>query len=97
MKFYGTLGEIDLDEEAGRINIMEFGKKKETIEISTLVDAVSGHGGGDDGLINALYDFIVSDKPGGTTLEASMESHLMAFAAEESRLHNGATETIEHK
>lgn len=97
MKFYGTLGEIDLDEENGRIELMPFGKEKEVIEISTLTDAVSGHGGGDDGLINALYDYIISDKPGGTTLEASIESHLMAFTAEKSRVEGGKLLKVSHK
>lgn len=97
MKFYGTLGEIDLDEERGFIEIMPFGKEVERIEISTLVDAVSGHGGGDDGLVKAFYEYLVSDKEGGTTLEASIESHLMAFTAEESRLAGGKLLKVEHK
>jgi hypothetical protein len=46
------------------------------------------HGGGDAGLIDALYDEMT--KPAGAPLEAGLDStvhsHLMAFAAEEARL-----------
>ena len=46
------------------------------------------HGGGDAGLVNAFYDEMT--KPMGTPLAAGLEStvqsHLIAFAAEESRL-----------
>ena len=46
------------------------------------------HGGGDAGLIHALYDEMT--KPPGTALEAGLDStvhsHLIAFAAEESRV-----------
>jgi predicted dehydrogenase len=46
------------------------------------------HGGGDAGLINALYDEMT--KPAGAPLEAGLDStvhsHLIGFAAEESRL-----------
>ncbi|MBN2506083.1 MAG: Gfo/Idh/MocA family oxidoreductase [Verrucomicrobia bacterium] len=45
------------------------------------------HGGGDAGLVNALYDEMT--RPPGAPLEAGIEStvhsHLLAFAAEESR------------
>lgn len=46
------------------------------------------HGGGDTGLVNALYDEMT--KPPGTPLEAGLDStvhsHLITFAAEEARL-----------
>jgi predicted dehydrogenase len=46
------------------------------------------HGGGDAGLVNALYDEMT--KPPGAPLEAGLDStvhsHLIAFAAEEARL-----------
>lgn len=90
MKFYGTRGQIDLDEESGYITVMPFGQKDERIEISSLIEGVNGHGGGDDGLIHSLYQNLISTKEGSTTLAVSVESHLMAFAAEKSRLNNGS-------
>jgi len=90
MKFYGTRGQIDLDETSGYITVMPFGKKDERIEISSLTEGVNGHGGGDDGLIHSLYQNLISTQEGSTTLAASVESHLMALAAEESRLNDGS-------
>ncbi len=53
------------------------------------------HGGGDAGLINALYEEMT--KPAGAPLEAALDatvhSHLIGFAAEESR-HSGQTVDI---
>ena len=89
MKFYGTLGEIDLDEEKGVIEVKRFAKDKEVIKISDLVENDNmAHGGGDYMLINNLYDAITKHI-NRTSLEDSIESHLMAILAEESRLNDG--------
>lgn len=46
------------------------------------------HEGGDFGLVEALYDEMVFRKPGEmrTSIDESVKSHLMGFAAEESRI-----------
>ncbi|MBQ4053254.1 MAG: hypothetical protein IJD33_02840 [Clostridia bacterium] len=48
-----------------------------------------GHGGGDAGIINALYDILSGEQSAATALDASVESHLMGIRAEESRLQGG--------
>lgn len=88
-KFHGTYGEIDLDEERRELIIKRFSQKDEVITFNQLPDVTGGHGGGDMGLVNAFYQSLLSDKNMCTTLESSIESHLMAFAAEESRLNEG--------
>ncbi len=46
-----------------------------------------GHGGGDAGLIAAFYQALTNrQQPPLTTARASLESHLLAFAAEQARL-----------
>jgi predicted dehydrogenase len=46
-----------------------------------------GHGGGDDGLMEAFVKLMRGQEGGADTdAQASLESHLMAFAAEQSRL-----------
>ena len=47
-----------------------------------------GHGGGDSGLVEALYHEMQSQSPDSmtTSLSTSVESHYIGFAAEESRL-----------
>ena len=48
----------------------------------------SGHGGGDMGIIESFVKAARGDTPALTSAHESLESHLMAFAAEESRLNN---------
>lgn len=54
----------------------------------------TGHGGGDQRLMEALYHDMVKtgniggDSPARTSLESSIQSHIMGFAAEHSRLTN---------
>ncbi len=45
-----------------------------------------GHGGGDVGLMNALYDEMTNDKPMCSGLSASVESHVIGYAADAARL-----------
>ena len=65
------------------------GQPDEIINFDALLDVNGGHGGGDLGLISALYDMLVSNNNPETSLEASIESHLIGINAEESRLNNG--------
>ena len=55
------------------------------------------HGGGDPGLVRALYDAM--NQPPGTPIEAGLDStvhsHLIAFAAEEARLTGKVVEVAE--
>ena len=57
-------------------------------EVKLEPDAVlGGHGGGDSGIMRAFVDAV--EHPGAelrTSARASLESHLMAFAAERARL-----------
>lgn len=87
MTVHGTLGEIELLEDADTLTIYRFGKKKEVIKVSELRnDADSmAHGGGDSRIVKTFYDVIEGKSQGSTMLEKSVESHLMAFAAEKSR------------
>ena len=87
--FYCTLGQLVLNEEEGVLKVKKFGSPTETIAISSLVDQGSGHGGGDDGLINKLHSMLDGEFNKGTSLQESIESHLMGIASEESRINKG--------
>lgn len=89
-KFYGTMGELVLDEEQDAIFYKPFGGETQKIVISKLVqeDAV-GHGGGDIGIVETLYEVLCGNADNATSLEASIESHLIGICAEESRLQGG--------
>jgi predicted dehydrogenase len=57
------------------------------MELVTRPRGVGGHGGGDDGLMRAFVGAIQGDRAGVlTSAREAVASHLMAFAAEESRL-----------
>lgn len=81
IRIFGTEGEIQGDMLDGRIVLRRFDNDDEVISVS---DNGSGHGGGDGQL---MLDFISQETTSG--LEVSLESHLMCFAAEESRLEGG--------
>ncbi len=89
MCFYGTTGNIKFDEANDLLSIETFGQPKKTLKISELVDDKTvnsyGHGGGDYVMLKDLYEMVTSGTECGTSLENSIESHLMALAAEESR------------
>ncbi len=88
MTFHGTLGEIEMDEENDYIRVSRYGKGTETLSVKQLMrDAVKedfGHGGGDVMLVRDFYNALCGNEL-ETTLERSVESHLMGLAAEESR------------
>lgn len=88
--FYGTYGEIILDERMDEIWILPFGGAKQVIKISSLIKGSVGHGGGDGKLVDELYEMLVGEDGGKTSLAKSVECHLMGIAAEESRKRGGA-------
>ena len=94
----GTKGEMFLDFEGDEIRIFHFeGRWWETIHTNGRVDGtlVGGHGGGDPGIVNALYDYMTGAKTADEVSEIgiSCENTRLVFAAERSRL-NGDVETI---
>lgn len=84
MRFFGTYGEIVLDEQKNVIEVGIFGKERENISINKLVEGGYGHGGGDTGLVEELYRVLTGESNNPTSLAASVESHLMGIRAEES-------------
>jgi predicted dehydrogenase len=53
----------------------------------TIPTATSGHGGGDEGIVRSFLHALHGTEAPLTSARESLESHLMAFAAEESRIH----------
>ena len=91
IRVLGTLGEIRGEMRENGVRVTVFGQEPEWIDCRTPDGAAKGHGGGDQGLIDALLDYLDGGQPDGiTTLEASIESHLAGLAAEKSRLNGGA-------
>ena len=68
----------------GRIEIHDhLTNEMEVIEVEP---GRGGHGGGDSKIVKSFVDAVRGEAPPLTTARESLESHLMAFAAEESRL-----------
>ena len=90
-RIFGTLGEIDTDSQLIHIHTF-LDDTTQTIDTNTVNDGGinSGHGGGDYGIMEAFLE-AVSSADKSTIVsgwEASLASHLMVFAAEESRKNN---------
>lgn len=85
----GTKGEMFLDFEGDNIQIYRF-ETRQFETIHTRTGAVSGHGGGDDGIVTALYDYLSGVKTADQVSEIgiSCRNHLLVFAAEQAR-HTG--------
>lgn len=97
IRFFGTKGEILLAEFDGIIRLKTFLGEERIWKISELGYTPYGHGGGDVGIVNRFYDVVTGlDQAPDTSLEKSLESHYMALAAENSRLHGGALELLEN-
>ena len=82
------------DEETIRIGRFK-DDKITTLAVKDFAQIASGHGGGDYGLVHDLLQAVSRRDPSllTSTIEASMESHLMGFAGEESRATNKVVET----
>ncbi len=87
IKIMGTEGEISGDTLNGEIIYKSF--KTGIVERIEIPKAKSGHSGGDDGLLAAVSDAIKGKNTNKSSAEESVQSHMMAFAAEQSRLEGG--------
>lgn len=90
----GTKGEIHADMESQSIRFYDFSTRKTTeiYEARKGFDQsiAGGHGGGDMGIMEDLYDYVASNKLSSSIsdITVSCNSHLIAFAAEEARKNN---------
>lgn len=96
LKLMGTKGEIRASHEKNEIIILDFATGSK--EVISLKKNASGHGGGDAG---TMKSFIKLVREGGTgealtSADVSIQSHIMAFAAEESRLTKKVIELDEY-
>lgn len=95
ISIFGTKAELTGDMASNDIIIKDFSPLNALIglEERIKVEAPSeGHGGGDDGLLDSYIGSLVKNIPVPTAAENSLESHLIAFAAEKSRHGNRIVE-----
>jgi len=86
VKLMGTHGQIRADMEKNVIEVTSFiTRQTHTIDLDA---PQNGHGGGDHGIMRDFVQLVQTDgeKAGLTSACVSVQSHLMAFAAEKSRV-----------
>jgi len=90
VQIMGTLGEIRGYMEKSAITVYPYGKQEFEVSVT---EGQGGHGGGDEGLMREFLMQVRDESKRGTSgltsAEASLQSHLMAFAAEMSRISGG--------
>ena len=88
IRIFGTKGEI-VASMSGEILLYSFADKKERkIKYDVPGEALAtGHGGGDDGIMEDAYEYFTGGKPSESVsgIENSYLNHIICFAAEESR------------
>jgi hypothetical protein len=67
------------------------------VERVEVPQAESGHGGGDFGIVESFLRALRGEAAPLTAARESLESHLMAFAAEESRVGGGTIDMAEFR
>ncbi|MBO5221338.1 MAG: Gfo/Idh/MocA family oxidoreductase [Clostridia bacterium] len=94
-RIMGTKGEIEAHAKNDYITVYTFDDRQyHEYKIADYVGGntiASGHGGGDGGIMEALYEYITDTYEGFSIcdIETSAMNHLISFAAEESRVNGG--------
>lgn len=85
LKIMGTKGEIRAIDSKNEIEVQLFDTNER--KVLNPKQITGGHGGGDTGIMEDFISLILSNKGKAlTSASVSVQSHMMAFAAEESRL-----------
>ena len=79
-------GEIRGHEKMGIVEVTKFGEEPKVINIPK---SEGGHNGADEGFVQNFMESYLNGKPFDSKIEDSIESHVAAFAAEDSRKENG--------
>ena len=95
IRIFGTKGELYANMSDGEITLYTFAdKNRQTIPANTEESDLSGHGGGDEGIISELYDYLSGNYTGFRAADVftSVKNHLLCFAAEQSRHENAVVD-----
>ena len=86
----GALGEIEGNLEENVLRVRRFGQPEQVVRLDPVSDEFAGHGGGDSRMMEYLCRVVAAGAGEALTgVDASVESHVMALAAEKSRLNGG--------
>lgn len=86
LKIMGTEGEITADLDKAEVSLHRFGEEGERdVSVPSAEDGF-GHGGGDFGVVQNFVRLVNGEGDNLTSAQASLQSHLMCFAAERARI-----------
>ena len=100
IRIMGTKGELVGEASNRMLDFFNFDTREhEQIDTEAKVlgeNVVAGHGGGDSGIVNALYRYLTGQctAEGLSEIGISVDNHMITFAAEESRK-NGTVVNVE--
>ena len=96
IRIMGTHGEIYGNQGTNKIVLALFGKPSTEYDITKIAKDLSGHGGGENAMLTAMFDNMEKHRNNiATVIDNSIQSHIMAFAAERSRVHGGEPVMLE--
>lgn len=93
LRIYGTKGELVGDDLSNIITVKPYEGNEEVVDVGKIASDLSGHGGGDNKMMEEFLSRVDAKDLSGTdsSIERSVLSHVLAFAAEASRLADGKT------
>ena len=98
IRIYGTKGELFAFMRDKEIQVYTFeDKKRWAVPVLETEESINGgHGGGDEGIIKELYDYMSGAYTGyrAANIDISVRNHMIGFAAEQAR-HSGTVVTLE--
>ena len=98
IRIFGTKGELTAYAGDSEISVFTFeDRKHHSIPIPSMDESiVSGHGGGDYGIVKELYEYLSDTYTGfcAADIDISVKNHLIGFAAEKAR-HLSTVEDID--
>ncbi len=103
IRIMGTRGELSGNMGDSFVTVYDFASRKSReIRVADMVQdqsIVGGHGGGDRGIMEAFLHYLNGEKDnvGICSIEETCENHMIAFAAEESRLTGSVMDMSEYQ
>lgn len=98
IRIFGTKGELyaNMADESITVYTFKDGKRQQIPVALTEESILGGHGGGDEGIIRELHQYLSGTYEGfcAADIETSVKNHMIGFAAEKAR-HGGTVESID--
>lgn len=98
IRIFGTKGELYANASDTEITLFPFGSREiQHISVQETDESITGgHGGGDYGIVEELYDYLSGDYQGfcAANIDTSVQNHIIGFAAEKAR-RNETVEDVE--